>query len=48
MSTGTSISAPMTVASASCEAMPNVPTATAIASSKLLLAAVNDWVAASS
>lgn len=46
-SAGTSISGPMTVANASGEAMVNVSTATAIANSKLLLAAVNDCVAAS-
>ena len=45
---GTPTIPPYTRPSASCEAMPKVPTATAIASSKLLLAAVNDWVAASS
>ncbi len=48
MSTGTSTRGPTTVANASCEAMPKVATATAMASSKLLLAAVNDWVVASS
>ncbi len=40
--TGTSISGPMTAANASPELRPNTATATAIASSKLLLAAVND------
>ncbi len=40
--TGTSTSGPMTVAKASPEWMPNTATATAMASSKLLLAAVKD------
>ena len=43
--TGTSTSGPMTAAKAAPEWMPNTATATAIASSKLLLAAVNDSVA---
>jgi len=41
-STGTSTSGPMTVANACWELMPNIATATAIASSKSLLAAVNE------
>ena len=41
MRTGTSISGPMTAANACPEPMPKTATATAIASSKLLLAAVN-------
>src|SRR5690606_30459900 len=44
ISTGTSTSGPITAANAAPCAIPNVPTATAIASSKLLLAAVNDSV----
>ena len=40
ISTGTSTSGPMTVAKATGEASPNVAMATAMASSKLLLAAV--------
>ena len=39
--TGTSTSGPMTAANAAPELMPNTATATAIANSKLLLAAVN-------
>lgn len=46
MSTGTSINGPMTAAKACNEAIPHTPMQTAIASSKLLLAAVNDCVAA--
>lgn len=42
MSTGTSIRGPITAANASWEAMPKTPTATAMASSKLLLAAVKE------
>ena len=42
ISTGTSTSGPITAAKAAPELMPNTATATAIASSKLLLAAVND------
>ena len=42
--TGTSISGPMTAANAAPEWMPKTPTATAMASSKLLLAAVKDKV----
>ena len=42
--TGTSISGPMTAAKAWPELMPKTATATAMASSKLLLAAVNDSV----
>ena len=42
--TGTSTSGPMTAAKAAPELMPKTATATAIASSKLLLAAVNDSV----
>ena len=45
MSAGTSMSGPMTAANAAPEFTPNTATATAIASSKLLLAAVNDSVA---
>ena len=45
ISTGTSTSGPMTAANAAPELIPNTATATAIASSKLLLAAVNDSVA---
>src|SRR5208282_2837889 len=45
--TGTSKSGPITAANASPELMPNTPMATAIASSKLLLAAVNESVAVS-
>ena len=44
--TGTSTRGPMTAAKASPELMPKTATATAMASSKLLLAAVNDRVAA--
>ena len=44
--TGTSTSGPMTAAKASPELMPKTATATAMASSKLLLAAVNERVAA--
>ena len=43
--TGTSTSGPMTAANAAPESMPNTATATAIASSKLLLAAVKASVA---
>jgi hypothetical protein len=43
---GTSTSGPMTVAKATAELMPKTPTATAMASSKLLLAAVKDCAAA--
>ena len=43
--TGTSTSGPITAANATPELMPNTATATAIASSKLLLAAVNESVA---
>ena len=42
--TGTSINGPITAAKATLESIPNTATATAIASSKLLLAAVNDKV----
>ena len=42
--TGTSTSGPITAAKAAPEFIPNTATATAIASSKLLLAAVNDSV----
>ena len=42
--TGTSISGPMTAANAAPEWMPKTATATAMASSKLLLAAVKDKV----
>ena len=45
ISTGTLINGPITAANASWDAIVNVPTATAIASSKMLLAAVNDCVA---
>ena len=45
ISTGTSTSGPITAAKAAPELIPNTATATAIASSKLLLAAVNDNVA---
>jgi hypothetical protein len=45
MSTGTSTNGPMTAANATPELIPNTAIATAIASSKLLLAAVNDSVA---
>ena len=44
--TGTSMRGPMTAAKASPEFMPKTATATAMASSKLLLAAVKDSVAA--
>jgi hypothetical protein len=47
MSTGTSTNGPTTAASASPEATPKTPMATAIASSKLSLAAVNESVVAS-
>ncbi len=43
--TGTSTSGPMTAAKAAPELMPYTATATAMASSKLLLAAVKDSVA---
>ena len=42
--TGTSISGPMTAAKAAPLSIPNTATATAIANSKLLLAAVNESV----
>ena len=42
MSTGTSTRGPMTVAKATADPMPNTPIATAIASSKLFDAAVNE------
>ncbi len=45
INTGTSITGPMTAANAWPEFKPNTPTATAIASSKLLLPAVNESVA---
>ena len=45
ISTGTSTSGPITAAKAAPELIPNTATATAIASSKLLLAAVKDSVA---
>ena len=45
ISTGTSTSGPMTAAKASPEPMPKTATLTAMASSKLLLAAVNESVA---
>jgi len=45
MSTGTSTKGPMTAANAAPESMPKTATATAIASSKLLLAAVKASVA---
>ena len=45
MSTGTSTRGPMTAAKASPDWSPNTATATAMASSKLLLAAVKDRVA---
>jgi hypothetical protein len=45
MSAGTSTSGPMTAAKASPESMPKTATATAMASSKLLLAAVKESVA---
>jgi len=45
INTGTSTSGPITAANASPECKPNTPIATAIANSKLLLAAVNDKVA---
>lgn len=45
ISTGTSTSGPMTAANAAPELIPNTATATAIASSKLLLAAVKASVA---
>lgn len=44
--TGTSISGPTTAAKASPEFIPNMAMATAMANSKLLLAAVNDKVVA--
>ncbi len=43
--TGTSIKGPITAVKASFDSIPNTATATAIASSKLLLAAVNESVA---
>ena len=45
MSTGTSTSGPITAANASPLFIPNTATATAIANSKLLLAAVKESVA---
>ena len=45
MRTGTSTRGPITVANASPEFIPKTATATAIASSNLLLAAVNESVA---
>jgi hypothetical protein len=45
MRTGTSTSGPMTAAKAAPWAIPNVPTATAMASSKLFDAAVKERVA---
>ena len=45
ISTGTSTSGPITVANATCEPIPKTATATAMASSKLLDAAVNERVA---
>ncbi len=45
INTGTSTSGPMTAANAAPELIPKTAIATAIASSKLLLAAVNDSVA---
>lgn len=45
ISTGTSTSGPITAAKATPELMPNTAIETAMASSKLLLAAVNDNVA---
>jgi len=42
MSTGTSINGPITVANATADPIPKTAIETAIASSKLLLAAVND------
>jgi len=45
MSTGTSTKGPMTAAKATPELMPKTAMATAMANSKLLLAAVNDKVA---
>ena len=45
ISTGTSTSGPITVANATCEPIPKTATATAIASSKLFEAAVNERVA---
>ena len=45
ISTGTSTSGPMTAANAAPELMPKTATATAMASSKLLLAAVKESVA---
>ena len=47
INTGTSTKGPMTVAKASLELIPKTPIATAIANSKLLLAAVNESVAVS-
>jgi hypothetical protein len=41
---GTSTNGPITAANAAPELIPNTPIATAIANSKLLLAAVNDSV----
>ena len=43
--TGTSTIGPITAANASPEFKPKIPTVTATASSKLLLEAVNAWVA---
>ena len=45
MSAGTSTSGPITAANAAPWSIPKTATATAMASSKLLLAAVNDSVA---
>src|SRR3990167_2645520 len=45
INTGTSTSGPITAANAAPELMPKTATATAMASSKLLLAAVNESVA---
>jgi len=47
ISTGTSINGPIIAANASLELKPNIPIVTAIASSKLLLAAVKERVAVS-
>ena len=47
ISTGTSINGPIIAANASLELKPNIPIVTAIASSKLLLAAVKESVAVS-
>ena len=46
--TGTSTNGPITAAKASPELIPNIAIATAMANSKLLLAAVNDKVVACS